>query len=128
MAGTISTATWLPFSRLKSSSCRSSAARSLSCRNPARSTTGELAGGIAVSARANRQQKARQASSITRSKTVIAYCPAEAAPPKLTVGAVEMAFSFSTVKFGRGARPNMRAVRLLGKVRTVLLYACTAVM
>ena len=42
-------------------------------------------------------------------------------PPKSTLGAVLMAFSFSTVKLGLTLRPVTMAVRLLGKERTVVL-------
>jgi hypothetical protein len=40
---------------------------------------------------------------------------------KLTVGAVLMAFSFATVKFGFTWKSNTFAVRLVGKERTVVL-------
>jgi hypothetical protein len=48
--------------------------------------------------------------------------------PKLTFGGVEIAFSSSTVKLGLVCQPMTMAVRLLGKVRTEMLYSCTALM
>ncbi len=41
--------------------------------------------------------------------------------PKSTLGGTEMAFSFSTVKVGLVLKPNIIAVRLDGKERTVTL-------
>ena len=48
--------------------------------------------------------------------------------PKSTFGAVVTARSFSTCRFGFTSKPNIFAVRLLGKSRTVMLYDCTDLM
>src|SRR3989304_3050583 len=50
------------------------------------------------------------------------------AGPKSTLGGLETSFSFSTVKLGFDLYPNIIAVRLEGKGRTVTLYPCTALM
>src|SRR5258706_16302936 len=47
---------------------------------------------------------------------------------KSTFGGFATAFSSSTVNCGFSLNPNIIAVRLLGKERTVTLYCCTALM
>lgn len=54
------------------------------------------------------------------------FCGASA--PKSIFGGLVISFSFSTVNCGFTLKPNIIAVRLLGKRRTVTLYSSTALM
>src|ERR1700730_5541805 len=107
VVGTISTATWLPLRSSRFFKVCVSASMSPLPSVPVRSTTRPVSGGTATSANATEAQHTNSASK----KLLAAFIAGKAGAPgylegaagaglKSTFGAVEISFSFSTVKFG----------------------------
>ena len=140
VVGSISTAICAPLRVSKAASFCSSADFCAASRVPVRSVTRALSGGTATSAPAVKGANSSAATSIRRNSArmiapqAIIECSAYFAGAgtgvelNSTFGAVEMAFSFSTVNCAFSLKPKIIAVMLPGNCTTSVLYSCTALM